>query len=124
MQELVEFKVSSVRVGPWAHKLRIDGELDLYTAPDVREELAGLSDEVRHVLVDLTQLSFMDSAGLATLVAGARRLRKRDGSMLLVVADPSVLRVLEVTGLDQYFEIRTDAENAAREFVALSAVAG
>jgi anti-sigma B factor antagonist len=116
MQDLVQFNVSSSPIGRQALGVRIDGELDLYTAPEVHEELSALPVGVRHVLVDLTGLSFMDSAGVATLLSGARRLAKRSGTMMLVVDD----RALQVTGLDRYFEIRDDYEAAAREFVGLT----
>jgi anti-sigma B factor antagonist len=117
MNDLIQFSVSSSRIGGQAFGLRIDGELDLYTAPEVHEELASIPSDVRFVLADLTGLSFMDSAGMATLLTVARVLAKRRGGMMLVVDDSSVLRVLQVTGLDRYFEIRDDYEAAARELV-------
>jgi anti-sigma B factor antagonist len=120
MSELFQFNVSSSRIGRRALGLRIDGELDLYTAPEVRKELASLPVGVRDVLVDLTGLTFMDSVGMATLFNGARGLAERSGTMMLVVGDRSVLRALEVTGLDRYFEIRDDYESAACEFVGLT----
>jgi anti-anti-sigma factor len=120
MHELVQFKVSSSMIGRQALAVRVDGELDLYTAPEVHQALAAIPAAVRHVLVDLTGLSFMDSAGMATLLSGARRLAKHSGSMTLVVGDRSVLRALEITGVEKYFEIRDDYDDAAREFVALT----
>jgi anti-sigma B factor antagonist len=120
MNELVQFNVSSSMIGRDALGLSIDGELDLYTAPEVHEELASIPPDVRYVIADLTGLSFLDSAGMATLLATARRLAERRGTMTLVVGDESVLRVLRVTGLDRYFEIRDDYETAAREFVELA----
>jgi anti-sigma B factor antagonist len=120
MKDLIEFNVSSSRIGRQALGLRIDGELDLYNAAGVRDELADIAPDVRYVLVDLTGLTFMDSAGLATLLDGARDVAGRNGTMMLVVGDPAVLRVLEVTGLERYFEIRDDYESAAREFAVLT----
>jgi anti-sigma B factor antagonist len=120
MNDLVPFNVSSSRIGRQALGLRIDGELDLYTAPEVREELAAIPREVRYVLVDLTGLLFLDSTGMQILLTTARLLAKRNGTMMLVVGDRIVLRVLEVTGLDRYFEIRDDYQSAAREFVGLT----
>jgi anti-sigma B factor antagonist len=120
MHELVQFNVSSSRISRQALAVSIDGDLDLYTAREVHEELAAIPAGVRHVLVDLTGLSFMDSAGMATLLTAARQLAKRSGTMTLVVGDRSVLRALEVTGLDRYFEIREDYEAAAREFAGLA----
>jgi anti-anti-sigma factor len=109
MNDLIQFSVSSSRIGRQALGVRIDGELDLHTAREVHEELASIPPDVRFVRADLTGLSFMDSAGMATLLAAARTLAKRGGTMVLVVDDASVLRVLHVTGLDQCFEIRDDS---------------
>jgi anti-anti-sigma factor len=111
------FSVSSSKIGPHALGMRIDGELDVYTARDVHDELASISPDVRFVLADLTGVSFMDSAGMASLLAAARVLRARDGAMMLVAGSAGVLRVLEVTGVARYFEIRDDYDAAARELV-------
>ena len=120
MDDWIQFNVSSSRISREAVGLRIDGELDLYSSPEVRDELDGIGPEVRYVLADLTGLTFMDSTGVATLLSAARELAKREGKMMLVVGDPNVLRVVEVTGLDDYFEIRDDYESAAREFAGLT----
>jgi anti-sigma B factor antagonist len=115
MNDLPEFNLSSSRIGPQALRLRIDGELDLYNAPAVQEELSAIPSDIRFVLTDLTRLSFMDSAGMAALLETAQRLSRRRGTMMLVFGNASVLRALEVSGLDRYFEIRDDYDSAARE---------
>jgi anti-sigma B factor antagonist len=120
MNTLTQFSVSSSRIGREALGLLIEGELDVYTAPEVLEELASISPDIRYVIADLTGLTFMDSTGMATLLATARRLARCSGSMTLVVDDWSVLRVLVVTGLDRYFELSDDYESAAGGFVGLT----
>ena len=102
----VEFSVTSVQTGEGVWAVAVGGELDLYTAPEVRDELAALPEDAGDVVVDLTTMTFVDSAGIAALLVAARRLRACGGTMTLVVDDPRVLRVLEVTGLDRYFEVR------------------
>jgi anti-sigma B factor antagonist len=102
----VGFSVTSVQTGEGAWALAVGGELDLYSAPELRDELAALPEDARCLVVDLTAMTFVDSAGIAALLVAARRLRAHGGTMTLVVEDPRVLRVLEVTGLDRYFEIR------------------
>jgi anti-sigma B factor antagonist len=109
---IVPFRLSSVRLGDCAATLDIEGELDLYTAPDLEAELRGLGDDVTHVLVDLTGVTFVDSAGVGLLTQSARLLRRRGGAMILAIDTASVRRIFELTGLERYFVIHEDASAA------------
>jgi len=120
--DVVDFRVTSAKIGPHAHPIAVEGELDLYSAPDVKEELASLSPGA-HLLIDLSAISFIDSAGLGVLATAARRVRAAGGTVLLVVGDHNVLKVLRITGLDRYFELRTPDEEPIRELVGLSLLA-
>jgi anti-sigma B factor antagonist len=80
----------------------VSGELDLYTADRVK----GGIDEADTVgadtvVVDLSEISFIDSTALGVLVQESRRLEGRGHSLVLVTNDPRTRRVLEVTGLDR-----------------------
>jgi anti-sigma B factor antagonist len=112
MEKLQEFEVGTVRLGPSAAVVRIAGDLDLYSSSELAEALASLPAAVRHVLADLTELTFVDSAGISALLAAERRLRDEGGSLALLVDDLRVLRVLEVTGLDRYLTIHQDRDAA------------
>jgi anti-sigma B factor antagonist len=115
MDELQEFGISTDRLAGTAAIVCIAGDLDLYTAPEVEVAFATLPDGTRHVLVDLTALTFVDSAGISALLAAERRLRRPGGSLTLLVDDLRVLRVLEVTGLDRFLSIHQDRETAVRQ---------
>lgn len=83
------------------------GEMDLATHTQlltVLEELleAGKVD----VVVDLTHTTFLDSTALGTLISARRRAVEREGSFSIVCSNPRLLRIFEVTRLDQVFEIR------------------
>jgi anti-sigma B factor antagonist len=87
--------------------LRLTGEIDLYTAPSVREAaLRAISHHDGALHVDLSGVTFMDSTGLEVLLATRRRAELSGGSLQLIDPTPSVLRVLEVTGVDRLFQIR------------------
>jgi anti-sigma B factor antagonist len=87
--------------------LRAAGELDVNTAPELREQLARLiNDGVRRIVVDLTDVSFVDSTALSVLVSALKRLRQADGDLALASPNPSVRRVFEITGLTRLFPIR------------------
>jgi anti-anti-sigma factor len=93
--------------------VRLGGEIDVYTAPFVREKLdeqihAGRAD----LVVDLSDVTFLDSTGLGVLVGRLKIARTRGGSMRLVGTAERVLRVFAITGLDKVFEIYPDLEAA------------
>ena len=85
--------------------VRLGGEIDVYTAPFVREKLdeqinAGRAD----LVVDLSDVTFLDSTGLGVLVGRLKIARTRGGSLRLVGTAERVLRVFAITGLDKVFE--------------------
>jgi anti-sigma B factor antagonist len=93
--------------------LDIVGEVDLYTAPALRDRIASLIDGgVRRLVVNLEEVGFLDSSGLGVLIGALRRLKEHDGALRLVCNEGSTLKVLTVTGLDKVFRIHTDLASA------------
>jgi len=96
----------------WA-VLAVQGEVDVYTAPQFREQLIQLVDEgQRRILVDLEGVEFLDSTGLGVLVGGLKRVRGHDGELALVCTQRRILKVLEITGLTKVFGIHPSVEAA------------
>jgi anti-sigma B factor antagonist len=92
----------------------LSGELDLNSAPALRDCLAGLAEEGEtQIVLDLTDLDFVDSTGLSVLVMDFHRTRAVGGSTMLRNPAPTVMRVLEITGLASIFSIDTDAVTIA-----------
>jgi anti-sigma B factor antagonist len=86
--------------------LALEGELDLASAPAFRETLLGLfADGVRHLVIDLGALVYLDSVGLGTLVGGLKRYREAAGDLQLRGPQAQVSKVLEVTGVAQLFKV-------------------
>ena len=110
MDDGVPFRLTGTRLGPSTYRIVVEGELDLYTAPELKDELADLSHEVTHVYVDLSGVTFLDSSGIAVLMSAARQLRERDGVVVLGVEDANILKLLKITGLGRFFEIRPPEE--------------
>lgn len=90
------------------------GEVDVYTAPQLRERLVELIDQGYHrIVVDLSRVEFLDSTGLGVLVGGLKRSRGHDGGDLaLVCTQPRIMKVFEVTGLTKVFSIGDSIEAA------------
>jgi len=106
--EYAEFRISTLPSDDGTARIALEGELDLYTATELKSALADLGADVRWLTVDLSRIEFIDSAGLGILVAAARKMRGRDGSVSLVGVDHSVHKVFQVTGLDSWFELTAD----------------
>jgi anti-sigma B factor antagonist len=86
--------------------LSVRGEVDVYTAPRLREKLVELVSEGKYkIVVDLEGVDFLDSTGLGVLVGGLKRLRSHDGDLTLVCTQHRILKVFEITGLTKVFSI-------------------
>jgi anti-anti-sigma factor len=100
----LEFTCASERLPGDSYLLRVAGELDPYTSPRLENELESLIRAgARHVLVDLTDVPFLDSSGLGVLLGAARRLG-REGFALTGLG-LETRRVLEITGTDRLLAI-------------------
>jgi anti-sigma B factor antagonist len=95
--------------------VKLSGELDLACAPDLRERLLDILDRGRpsRLILDLSELAFIDSSGTAVLVNTDRRARLIGCTLALVTLQAPVARVLQVSGLDRYFLIFDDLSAAA-----------
>ncbi len=84
----------------------VQGEVDIATAPKLRERLVELASQgAKQVVVDLDGVEFLDSTGLGVLIGGMKRLRGLDGDLTLVCTQPRILKVFEITGLNRAFVI-------------------
>lgn len=93
--------------------LSLKGEIDVYTAPRLREKLVELvSDGHRQIVADLEGVDFLDSTGLGVLVGGLKRLRSFEGDLTLVCTQARILKVFEITGLTTVFKISNSVDEA------------
>jgi anti-sigma B factor antagonist len=84
----------------------VGGEIDVYTAPKLREKLISLVEGGSYQLIlDMEGVEFLDSTGLGVLVGGLKRVRAHDGRIDLVCAQSRILRIFKITGLNKVFSI-------------------
>ena len=84
----------------------VSGEVDIFTAPELKRSIANAIDEgAREIVVDLTETRFLDSTALGVLIGAVKRLRPLDGRLVIVNTEPSTAKTFEITGLDQIFTI-------------------
>ena len=91
----------------------VGGEIDVYTAPKLREQLIDLvSSGQYHLVVDMEGVEFLDSTGLGVLVGGLKRVRAHEGSLRLVCTQERILKIFRITGLTKVFPIHASVEEA------------
>ena len=99
---IIELQIETRHEDGWTI-LVVGGELDLYTAPRLRDQvLAAVDGGADHIAIDLNGVGFIDSTGLGILVACLKRVREREGRLVLIAPETSPLRrLLSLTGLQQ-----------------------
>lgn len=106
------FKVGARTLGEHSVAIHLDGEFDVYTAPEIRQILCRFLDEgVTELLINLEHVRYIDSTGLSALLTAARRLGEGRGRIVLVSTHPQINKIFQITGLNKVFRItRTEAE--------------
>lgn len=93
--------------------IHVDGELDVYTAPRLKEAIAeGISGGHRAIVVDLSRVSFLDSTALGVLVGGRRNAHDQGGDVILVVEGPHLEKMFRITGFESMFGIHRTVDEA------------
>ncbi len=93
----------------------ISGDVDLHRSPALRETLAKLIDETPGRLVlNLKEVGYMDSSGVATLVEALQRIQRKQGRLLLHSLSPRVQSIFEIARLESIFEIYQSEDEALR----------
>lgn len=97
------------------HVVTVSGEVDIATAPVLRERLVALVAEGHHdLVVDLDDVGFLDSTGLGVLVGALKRSRSHGGDLRLVCSQPRIMKVFEITRLDAAFGIYPSSDVAVQ----------
>ena len=93
--------------------LRVTGEIDVATAPRLREQVVALVAEgATRLVVDLEGVDFIDSTGLGALVGALKRVRTQGGELAIVCTKDRLLKVFEITGLVRVFDIHDTVDAA------------
>ena len=109
MSLVPHFELDEERSDPGVHIVNVRGEIHVSTAPSFREQLNDVIEGGGTLLVlDLSGVEFIDSTGLSVLLNGLRLINQRHGRMALVCANPTVMRLFQITGLEATFDIFED----------------
>jgi anti-sigma B factor antagonist len=107
------FAIEDRSVDSDTHIVAVAGEIDLFTAPEFKQRVSAPIDEGRrHVVVDLTDTTFIDSSSLGVLIGAHRRLRRLEGQLVVVCSNDAIAKTFRITGLDGVFTIVTTLDEA------------
>jgi anti-sigma B factor antagonist len=108
-----QFSLSEESLDEQRHVVAVTGEIDLFTAPELKTVLSEAVEAGRtRIVVDLSETSFLDSTALGVLIGAVKRLRSRNGVLTIVNTDANIAKTFEITGLDQIFTIRPTRDEA------------
>jgi anti-sigma B factor antagonist len=109
----MNFDINTEQLGDDAYVISLAGEVDLYTAPEFKQQLLDvIAKGAKRVVVDFTNTTFIDSTTLGVLVGGVKRLRTNEGQLSLVCSDRNITKIFEITGLDRVFTIYPTRDEA------------
>ncbi len=109
----MNFDIKTEELGGDAYVISLAGEVDLYTAPEFKQQLLEVIGQGgREVVVDFSDTTFIDSTTLGVLVGGVKRLRTNEGQLSLVCSDRNITKIFEITGLDRVFTIYPTRDEA------------
>jgi anti-sigma B factor antagonist len=109
----IAFEIVDRRIDPETHIVSVTGEIDLFTAPEFKQRVSAPIDEGRtRVIVDLTDTTFIDSSSLGVLIGAHRRLRRLEGSLVIVVSNDAIIKTFRITGLDGVFTLVSTLDEA------------
>ena len=109
----MDFSVRTEQLSDDDYVIALAGEVDLYTAPEFKQELLDvIAKGAKHVVIDLSETTFIDSTTLGVLVGGVKRLRTNDGQLSLICSDRNITKIFEITGLDRVFTIHASRDEA------------
>lgn len=93
----------------------ISGELDHHSAAKIRSEIdAAISEETKNIILDLTNLTFMDSSGIGMIMGRYKKIQHHSGKLIIVAPKPQVKRILEMSGLLNIITIEASIRQALK----------
>lgn len=117
----MNIKVSSKTIDDAVELVEVNGEIDIYTSPSVKESINSLIAKGSYnFIINLDQVRYIDSTGLGVLIGALKKVREHDGHIYLVCVDQQIKKVFNITGLVKIFRIFESNDEAVSAFKALS----
>ena len=111
--ETMNLKVTPRSLTNNVQALDLEGEVDVYTAPVLRQAIVDQVEAgVKHLVINLSRVEYLDSTGLGILIGGVKRLKEQGGSLKLAGPSARITRIFEITGLNKIFDVFASEQDA------------
>ncbi|MFP4498845.1 MAG: STAS domain-containing protein [Vulcanimicrobiota bacterium] len=111
----MDIKIDTRSLGEHAQVLEVNGEIDVYTSPKVKETISELIEKENYkLIINLEGVRYIDSTGLGVLIGALKKVREHDGGINLVCNNPQIKKIFNITGLVKIFGIYKDEEEALK----------
>ena len=109
----LEFRIDDRHLDDGTPVVAVAGEVDLFTAPDLKRHVErALREPAERLVVDLSDTTFIDSSSLGVLIGAHRRLKLRGGSLVVVCDSDAIIKTFRITGLDGVFTLVDSVDDA------------
>jgi len=114
----VDIKVNIREAKGDSYIVDLNGEIDVYTSPKVKDAVGDLIDKGHYnLIINLEKVRYIDSTGLGVLIGGLKRVREHGGTVNLVCTNPQIKKIFDITGLVKIFGIFDDEDAAMKALV-------
>lgn len=114
----MDIKISTKELENKRYLVEVDGEIDVYTSPKVKEAINELIEKGHyHLVINLEGVRYIDSTGLGVLIGALKKVREHDGNISLICTNPQIKKIFNITGLVKIFGISKNEEEALKNLV-------
>ncbi len=115
----MEIHMETRKLGNTVCAVEIQGEIDVYTSPKVKETINELIEKGNFFLViNLEGVRYIDSTGLGVLIGALKKVKENDGAISLISTNPQIKKIFTITGLVKIFGIYRNEEEALADMKA------
>ena len=97
---------------PGVTRVELEGSIDGKTAPQIREELSAALQQVQKLIIDMSRVDYLSSAGLRLLLLLYREINARNGKLVLLRVSPEIRTVMSHTGFLNFFTLADSQQEA------------
>lgn len=111
----MDIKINTRDLSPTVSLAEVQGEIDVYTSPKVKEALTDLIEKGKYnLIISLEEVRYIDSTGLGVLIGTLKKVREHNGTIGIICTNPQIKKIFNITGLVKIFGIYKNEEEALK----------